>query len=42
MRDVLQTGRRLFWQVAPVMTMLLILGLDLFGDDGRGIKWSWL
>jgi hypothetical protein len=41
MRDVLRTGRRLFWQAAPALTMLLILGLDLFGDD-RGIKWSWL
>jgi hypothetical protein len=41
MRDVLRTGRRLFWQVAPVLTMLVIFGLELFGDD-RGIKWSWL
>jgi hypothetical protein len=41
MREVLGIGRRLFWQVAPTLTMLVIFGLDLFGD-GRGIKWSWL
>jgi hypothetical protein len=41
MREVLRIGRRLFWQVAPALTMLVIFGLDLFGND-RGIKWGWL